>query len=160
MKKLFFCMTVAMIVLCSCGGGKMSPSTYNEKIVRMHSNAWDYLNPRMETIFEHEISKEDALKLVDSLNMKYDGYVKELKSLKLPDGAENWNNVCIQLFEYVRDSVITLYGETLNFEPETREWYNVWNEIDNRMKGRADQIEDDMIREQGRFAAAAGQRLK
>jgi hypothetical protein len=160
MKNLFFCMVAAVIILSSCGGGKMSPEAYNEKIVRMHSNGLDYLNSRMETIFEHEISKEDALKVVDSLSVKYDGYVKELKSLKIPDGAEDWNNACIQLFEYTRDSVITLYGETLNFEPETQEWYNVWNEIDHRMQGRASQINSNLVRAQGKFAATSGYKIR
>jgi hypothetical protein len=142
-----------MAVLSSCGG-KMSPYSYNEKIVAMHIKASDFLNKRMETIFEHEISKEIALKVVDSLKTSYDGYINELKSLKIPDAATDWNNVTIQLYEYLKDNVIPLFGESLSFEPESDEWYNVWNEIDSRLNGKASQIEDEMIREQEKFAAA------
>lgn len=157
MRNLFLCLA-AMTLLCSCGG-KMSSYAYNEKIVRMHANAWDYLNPRMEKIFEHEISKEEALLIVDSLNVKYDGYINELKSLNIPDGAEEWNNVCIELFEYVKDNVIPLYSESLNFKPESKEWYKVWKEVDKRIE-KASKLEDKMMREQVKFAAKTNNKLR
>jgi len=160
LKNLFLFLASAIIVILSSCGGKMSSYTYNERIVAMHDKASDYLNTKMETIYEHQISKEEASRIVDTMKMKYDGYIKELTTMKIPDKAEDWNNSCIQLYTYVRDSVIPLYSETLNFEPESKDWYKVWNQIDDRLKGRASQIEDQVIIEQQKFAAATNSKLK
>jgi len=161
-KNLFLFFAVAIIISLSSCGGKMSTFAYNERIVAMHNTASDFLNSRMEVIYAHEISKEEASKIVDSMKMKYDKYLNELTTMQIPDKAEGLNNSCIQLFTYVRDSVIPLYSETLNFAPESEGWYKVWNEIDKRLNNegcRASQLEDKMIREQEEFAAATGNKL-
>jgi hypothetical protein len=159
-KSFMLILATAMVMLSSCGG-KMSPYAYNEAIVGMHSKSWDYLNTRMEQIFDHEnTSKEQAQLIIDSLNLKFDGYIKRLSEMNYPDGAEDFHKAATTLFVYVKDSVIPLYGETLNFEAESKDWYKVWNEIDKRLKGRADRLEDVMMREQQKFAAASGKRLR
>lgn len=159
MKNVYLLLVIATAVLSGCSG-KMSTFSYNEKIVSMHDKAYNFLNTRMETIYEHKISKDEASKVVDSLKTSFEGYVKEIKSLKIPNAAKNYNAITLQLFEYVKDSVIPLYGETLNFEPESEEWYKVWNTIDSRIKGRASQLEDKMIEEQQNFATATNNKLR
>jgi hypothetical protein len=150
----------ATVVLSSCDG-KMSPHAYNEAIVQMHTESWDYLNPRMEQIYDYENTlNEDAKLLIDSLNTKYDGYIKHLNEMKYPDVAADWHKLTTQLFVYVKDSVIPLYSEALNYKPESEEWYRVWNEIDYHLKGRASEIEDQAIKEQKKFAATAGEKLR
>lgn len=159
-KNLFLFLASAMIIILSSCDWKMSTYAYNEKIVAMHDKATDFLNSRMETIYDHQISNDEASKIVDSLKTRYDGYVKELTDLKIPDKADDWNNSCIQLYTYVRDSVIPLYGETLNFEPKSDGWYKVWNQIDSRLKGRASNLENKMISEQEKFAAATNNKFR
>ena len=159
-KNLFLFLASAMIIVLSSCSGKMSTYAYNERIVAMHDKSSDYLNTKMETIYAHQISKEEASKIVDSMKIIFDGYIKELSTMKIPDKAEDLNNSGIQLFTYVRDSVIPLYSETLNLEPESEGWYKVWNQIDDRLKGKANQMEDKMITEQEKFAAATNSKLK
>jgi len=153
-------LATVMVVLGGCGG-KMSPRVYNEAIVQMHTKSWEYLNPRMEQIYDYKnTSNEKAKLIIDSLNIKYDGYIKHLNEMKYPDAAANWHKATTQLFAYVKDSVIPLYSETLNYKPESQDWYKVWNEIDRRLKGRGSDIEDQIIKEQEIFAAAVGESLQ
>lgn len=163
MKKLFITLLIfvsTLMVLNSCGG-KMSPEVYNESIVNMHSQSWDYLNPRMEQIFDDQnTSKEQAAIIIDSLNTRYDFYIKRLSEMNYPEQAEAMHQATTKLFVFVKDSVISLYSETLKYEPKSDEWLSVWNEIDNRMNGRANQLEDQMIEEQSKFAKTVGQDLK
>jgi hypothetical protein len=160
MKNYFLILAAAALILSSCSG-KMSAVAYNAELVQIQSEAWDYLSERTELIYDYEnTSSEDAKALIDSINAKYDGYINRLSEMKYPDAAADLNKVAIQLYSYVKDSIIPLCSETLNYPPEGEEWYKVWNEIDDRLKGRADEIEDQMIEEQEKFAAAVGMALE
>jgi hypothetical protein len=159
-KKLMLILATAPVLLGGCSD-KMSPRAYNEKIVRIHTESFDYLNPKMEDIYDYEnTSKEQATQIIDSLNIKFDGFLKELGEIKYPDKAADLHKVTTQLLTFVKDSFIILYGETLNFEPESQQWYYVWNEIDRRLKERDDQLESQMILEQEKFAKLVGERLE
>jgi hypothetical protein len=159
-KNYLLILATAVLVLNSCGG-RMSQTAYNEEIVRMHTQSSDYLNLITEEIFDDEnMSNEDAKLRIDSLNRQYDRCIKRLNEMKYPDIAADWHKVTTQLFVYIKDSIIPLYSETLNYEPESKEWYRVWNKIDSLQKGRASDIEDQMIKKQEEFAATVGAKLK
>lgn len=156
----FLILATAIVALGSCSG-KMSSTKYNEAIVQMHTESWDYLNEKMELIYDYETTPaEDAKALVDSLNAWYDGCLTRLGEMQYPSAAADWHQSTTHLFTYVKDSVLPLFSETLNYEPESEKWYEVWTEIDDRLKVRADELEDQMIEEQGKFAAAIGTKLQ
>jgi hypothetical protein len=160
MQKSVLVLTTVMVLFGSCSD-KMSPETYNERVVKLHAESFNYLHPRMEQIFDFQnTSKEQATQIVDSLNARFADCLKELDEMKYPDKAADWHKVTTQLFNYVKDSVVALYGETLKLEPESEEWNQVWNEIVRRLKDRADEIEDRMIAEQQKFANTVGKRLQ
>ncbi|GHV55872.1 hypothetical protein FACS1894182_01170 [Bacteroidia bacterium] len=139
----------------------MSPSVYNEAIVKLHDNSFNYLNEKQEQIFDYEnTSKEQATQIIDSLGIKFDEYVKYLDKIQYPDKAADWHKSTTQLITYVKDSIIPLYSETLKFEPESKDWYSLWKEVDKRTNGRANQLENQMIKEQEKFARAVNQRLR
>ena len=52
----------------------------------------------------------------------------------------------------MRDSVIPLYTVTLDYKPESYEWYKAWNDIDSIFRGRVSQLENSLIEEQIKFA--------
>ena len=58
----------------------------------------------------------------------------------------------MKFFEYMRDSVISLYTVTLDYKPESYEWYKAWNYIDSIFRGRVSQLENSLIEEQIKFA--------
>jgi hypothetical protein len=161
--KIKYCLLVlvaARIVLSGCSG-KMSPHTYNRAILQMHAESWEYLSLVMEQIYNCEnMSKEDAKLLIDSLDIKYDGYIARLRQMKYPDAAADWRQAATHFFVYLKDSVIPLCGEALTHEPGDDEWYEVWNKIDCRLQERASNLESLMITKQEEFAAAANKNLQ
>ena len=160
MKKLaVILVSVVIVTMMNSCSGKLSPTVYNQKVIALHGKACDVFNEKMETLYEHKISAEESKLLVDSLNMKYEGYINQLNEMKYPDGAENFQQAILDLLTFTKDSVITLFQETLQYEPESKQWYKVWREVDVRIK-HGEKLEDKIAAEQKAFAAKSGYELR
>ena len=160
MKKLaVILVSVVVVTLINSCSGQLSPTAYNERVIAMHGKAYDVFNENMERLYEHKISAEESQLLIDSLNMKYEGYINQLNEMKYPDGAENFQKAILELFTFTKDSIFTLFQETLQYEPESKQWYKVWREIDVRIK-HGEKLEDKIEAEQKAFAAKSGYQLR
>ena len=159
--KLYTFVLVAVAAIVSSCGGAMSARVYNETIVALHDKTGDELNTKMEQIFDHENTpKEAAETLITELEATYNADLKVLELMKYPEAAADWHAATTGMFSYIKDNVLPLFRETLQYEPESSEWYDVWNEIDNRLNGTASELEDKMIEAQAAFAEASGQHLQ
>ena len=158
--KFYFLALAAVAVIASSCSGTMSVTAYNEAIVAMHSESTAVLTEKMEQIFDTEsTSKEEAQTLVDELTTVYDNNITKLNEMKYPKAAATWHQSVIDLNVYIKDNVLPLFSETFNHEPESQEWYDAWNNIDERINGDASDLEDIVIEEQAKFAVEVGREL-
>jgi hypothetical protein len=151
--------SVVVVALMGSCSGKLSPTAYNQKVVALHDQAAKGFNQDMETLYAHNLSAEESKTLVDSLNLKYDGYIKQLNEINYPDGAENFHAAMLNLITFAKDSVITLFQETLQYKPESEQWYKVWREVDVRLK-RSESLWNKTEDEQRAFASKSGYQVR
>lgn len=152
-------LAVVALAMTSCGG--MSAGIFNDTIVGIHNRTADNLNEKMELIFDHaNTSKEAAQTMIDELNTIYDESITRLGEMKYPEAGAGLHKGMTDLVVYVKENVLPLFAQTLEFEPESQAWYDVWNTIDDRINGEASDLEDKMIEEQEKFAEATGQQLQ
>lgn len=153
MKYLYICLLSILVVLSlqSCKRG-MSPNDYNELVVTLHESSWQYFQDKSSELYDNEIHGDTSKNIIDSIGFIFDTIIETLDSIKYPREAHRFHQATIKLFEYVRDSVIPLYTVTLDYKPESYEWYKAWNDIDSIFRGRVSQLENSLIEEQIKFA--------
>ena len=142
---------LAIPSLESCKRG-MSPKDYNELVVNLHEISWQYLQNKSSELYTSEIYYETSKDIVDSIEFVFDTIIGRLDSTKYPREAHRFHQATMKLFEYMRDSVIPLYTLTLDYKPESYEWYKAWNDIDSIFSERVSQLENSLIEEQMKFA--------
>ena len=123
-----------VLSLQSCKRG-MSPNDYNELVVNLHESSWQYFQDKSSELYDNEIHGDTSKNIIDSIGFIFDTIIETLDSI-----------------EYMRDSVIPLYTVTLDYKPESYEWYKAWNDIDSIFRGRVSQLENSLIEEQIKFA--------
>lgn len=140
---------VSLLIAC---GNKMNPMDYNEQIVRMHENTWLYLQSKQEQLYKYDdTSQEQAKIIIDSMNLKYAYITNLLDSIDYPCDAEGFHTATIVFYRYMKDSVLPMFSKTLEYEPQSRQWYEAWGKIDEALNTRASQLENNMIVEQAKF---------
>ncbi len=159
MKKTIFTLALAALFLISCGDGKLSLSQYNEKAVTAFNFFDEKIATDLETIFDHELATEEAQKVFNGLNTSLDSCVKVTEALAYPDDAKAFHESILMVYAFEKDSILPLLGQTINLAPESDEWYDVWNTIDDRTE-RLDVLHDAMNDLQIELAKKANMELR
>lgn len=149
MKTGLLILIISFLIAC---GNRLNPMEYNEQIVRVHENTWLYLQSKQEQLYKYEdILQEQAKLIIDSMNFKYSSITNLLDSINYPCDAKGFHMATVAFYRYMRDSILPMFSKTLDYEPQSQQWYEVWSEIDEALNTRASQLENNMIVEQAKF---------
>jgi len=159
MKKVFFALTLAVIIFSSCGGGTLSLSSYNERAIAIFNSGAEKWAAEREIVFEHELSKEETAKLLEELSASIDESIEKTSKLKYPEDAKEFHESILNLYQFQKETLMPLLEKTQEFEPESREWYAVWREFDKET-GNVDRMLSEMEKLQRELAAKAGVKLR
>ena len=159
MKKVFFVLTLAVIMFSSCGGGTLSLSSYNERAIAIFNPASEKWVTEREIVFEHELSKEETAKLIEGLSTSLDDAIEKTSKLKYPEDAKAFHESILNLYQFQKETLMPLLEKTQEFEPESSEWYAVWREFDKET-GKVEKMLREMEKLQKELAAKAGVKLR
>ena len=124
-------------IFVSCGGGSNAPMSirgYHEKVVPVFNAASEKMATEREIIFESKLSKEENVALVEGLQKSVDDAVKMMNEVNYPTEAEEFHQHLLSIYAFETETIIPLLSKTLTLEPKSKEWYNVWKEIDKQNK--------------------------
>lgn len=146
---LFALLVLGSISCCS----RMNPMEYNEQIVKMHENAWQFLEYKQEELYvDRDSTHQNATSIINSLYQKYDSIINVLDSVRYPREAAEFHQVTIVFYKYIKDSILNLYADIPKYQPESKQWYEAWGKIEYALDTKASQLENNMIAEQIKFA--------
>lgn len=135
---LFALLVLGSISCC----GRMNPMEYNEQIVKMHENAWQFLEYKQEELYADR----------DSTHQNATSIINVLDSVRYPREAAEFHQVTIVFYKYIKDSILNLYADIPKYQPESKQWYEAWGKIEYALDTKASQLENNMIAEQIKFA--------
>lgn len=135
---LFALLVLGSISCC----GRMNPMEYNEQIVKMHENAWQFLEYKQEELYADR----------DSTHQNATSIINVLDSVRYPREAAEFHQVTIVFYKYIKDSILNLYADIPKYQPESKQWYEAWGKIEYALDTKASQLENNMISEQIKFA--------
>ena len=135
---LFALLVLGSISCCS----RMNPMEYNEQIVEMHENAWQFLEYKQEELYADR----------DSTHQNATSIINVLDSVRYPREATEFHQVTIVFYKYIKDSILNLYADIPKYQPESKQWYEAWGRIEYALDTKASQLENNMIAEQIKFA--------
>lgn len=135
---LFALLVLGSISCCS----RMNPMEYNEQIVEMHENAWQFLEYKQEELYADR----------DSTHQNATSIINVLDSVRYPREATEFHQVTIIFYKYIKDSILNLYADIPKYQPESKQWYEAWGRIEYALDTKASQLENNMIAEQIKFA--------
>ncbi|MDR2936502.1 MAG: hypothetical protein LBU80_04070 [Rikenellaceae bacterium] len=158
MKKATLILALAALTV-SCGDGKLTLSQYNEKAVTAFNYFDEKIAADLETIFDNEMSTEEAQQILNGLTAALDSCTKVTVALAYPDDAKAFHESIMTVYAYDRDSLLPLLTRTIQVAPESDEWYDLWNQVDDRIE-RLDVLHDAMNDLQQELADKAGMELR
>lgn len=135
---LFALLVLGSISCCS----RMNPMEYNEQIVKMHENAWQFFEYKQEELYADR----------DSTHQNATSIINVLDSVRYPREAAEFHQVTIIFYKYIKDSILNLYADIPKYQPESKQWYEAWGKIEYALDTKASQLENNMIAEQIKFA--------
>ena len=135
---LFALLVLGSISCCS----RMNPMEYNEQIVEMHENAWQFFEYKQEELYADR----------DSTHQNATSIINVLDSVRYPREAAEFHQVTIIFYKYIKDSILNLYADIPKYQPESKQWYEAWGKIEYALDTKASQLENNMIAEQIKFA--------
>jgi hypothetical protein len=160
MRRLYFTIVLIPMFFFACDGiTKMSLTSYHEKVVAKFNVASEKMAVDREKIYEHNLSKEENQAVIDDLNQCLDECITMMDGLNYPDDAKDFHEAMLGLYHFEKDSIMPLLSKTLEFQPESRQWYDVWNEFDKRNR-RVDEMLTVMEKRQEELATKAGQQVR
>ena len=150
---LFALLVLGSISCC----GRMNPMEYNEQIVKMHENAWQFLEYKQEELYaDRDSTHQNATSIINSLYQKYDSIINVLDSVRYPREAAEFHQVTIVFYKYIKDSILNLYADIPKYQPESKQWYEAWGKIEYALDTKASQLENNMIAELKRLPDTCG----
>jgi len=159
MKKVFFALTLAVIMFASCGDGTLSLTSYNQRAIAIFNAASEKMATEREIVFEHELSKEETAKLLEGLETSIDDAIAKTSKLKYPEDAKAFHESILNLYQFEKETIMPLLKKTQEFEPESEEWYSTWREFDRQTR-KVDGMLSEMDKLQKELAAKAGAKLR
>jgi len=159
MKKVFFALTLAVIMFNSCGDGTLSLASYNQRAIAVFNAASEKWVTEREIVYEHKLSKEETAKLLEGLSTSLDEAIEKTSKLKYPEDAKDFHEAILNLYQFQKETLMPLLEKSQEFEPDSKEWYATWREFDKET-GKVDKMLREMEKLQKELAEKAGVKLR
>jgi len=158
MKRMFFLVSAVALVMVSCDS-KLSINTYHEKVIKVFNASAEKMATEREILFEHNQTPEEDQKIIEGLNANLDECIKMMNEINYPYEAKDFHEAMLKIYTFQKDSIMPLLSETLTYKAESKEWYSIWREFDNRTK-RVDALLRTLDQEQRELARKANAQVR
>jgi hypothetical protein len=146
-------------VMTACGNRENSFVRYNNKVLALNDTLFADVMRFSEKIDSGAIAQDELRLQIDSLQLRFDAAIDELNSIKIPQNAENFHKSFLALATFARDSIVALYREMQDIDPESDKWLELWNIASERIDNNVEMLEQTLIKEQSKFAEKTGIKL-
>ncbi|MCL1868691.1 MAG: hypothetical protein FWF72_07115 [Paludibacter sp.] len=146
---------LVMFAMVGCG---VSATKYNDNVVDIHTKASNYLTKVSDKLDYNALSAAEKQSIADSLKIKIDAWTKQIKDLKYPASAEEYQGSMVKYFEFLQSDVVPVMQNL--FLSANKDEFNSHVDAFNTVLQTGMKLEDEIEAKQVEFARKNNMQLR